>query len=68
MNENPDLHFTITMQEANAVLSALQELPAKICNPLSQKITEQAQAQIEKIRAAMAADNGVTEVLAETVE
>lgn len=68
MNENPDLHFTITMQEANAVLAALQELPAKICNPLSQKITEQAQAQIEKIRAAMAADNGVTEVLAETVE
>lgn len=68
MNENPDLHFTITMQEANAILAALQELPAKICNPLSQKITEQAQAQIEKIRAAMAADNGVTEVLAETVE
>ena len=68
MNENPDLHFTITMQEANVILSALQELPAKICNPLSQKITEQAQAQSEKIRAAMAADNGVTEVLAETVE
>jgi basic membrane lipoprotein Med (substrate-binding protein (PBP1-ABC) superfamily) len=60
MNENPDLHFTFTMQEANAVLAALQELPAKISNPLSQKMTEQAQAQIEKIKADMASD--VTDV------
>lgn len=60
MNENPDLHFTITMQEANAILAALQELPAKISNPLSQKITEQANTQIEKIKADMAAD--VTDV------
>jgi hypothetical protein len=56
MNENPELHFTITMQEANAILAALQELPAKISNPLSQKITEQANTQIEKIKADMAAD------------
>jgi hypothetical protein len=48
------------MQEANAILAALQELPAKISNPLSQKITEQANTQIEKIKADMAAD--VTDV------
>jgi len=60
MNENPELHFTITMQEANAILAALQELPAKISNPLSQKITEQANTQIEKIKADMAAN--VTDV------
>lgn len=60
MNENPDLHFTFTMQEANAILAALQELPAKISNPLSQKMTEQAQAQIEKIKAEMVSE--VTDV------
>jgi hypothetical protein len=60
MNENPDLHFTFTMQEANAVLAALQELPAKISNPLSKKMTDQATEQIEKIKADMASD--VTDV------
>jgi len=60
MNENPDLHFTVTMQEANAILAALQELPAKISNPLSQKITEQAQTQIEKIKAEMIAEAEAT--------
>lgn len=60
MNENPDLHFTFTMQEANAILAALQELPAKISNPLSKKMTDQATEQIEKIKADMASD--VTDV------
>ena len=60
MNENPDLHFTFTMQEANAILAALQELPAKVSNPLSQKMTEQAQVQIEAIKAEMASE--VTDV------
>lgn len=60
MNENPDLHFTFTMQEANAILAALQELPAKVSNPISQKMTEQAQVQIEKIKAEMASE--VTDV------
>ena len=52
MNENPALTFTITLNEANAILAGLQELPGKICNPLSQKITEQAKAQIEAMQAA----------------
>ena len=60
MNENPDLHFTFTMQEANAILAALQELPAKVSNPLSQKMTEQAKVQIEAIKAEMASE--VTDV------
>lgn len=60
MNENPDLHFTFTMQEANAILVALQELPAKVSNPLSQKMTEQAQVQIDAIKAEMASE--VTDV------
>lgn len=48
------------MQEANVVLAALQELPAKISNPLSKKMTDQATEQIEKIKADMASD--VTDV------
>ena len=46
MNENPTLTFELTLIEANSVLAGLQELPAKVCNPLSQKITQQAQIQL----------------------
>lgn len=35
-----------TLDEVNNILAALQEIPAKICNPLSEKIRQQAQAQI----------------------
>jgi hypothetical protein len=37
----------LNLDEVNAVLIALQELPAKICNPLSDKIRTQAKAQID---------------------
>lgn len=46
MNENPLLTLELTLGEINAVIAALQELPAKICNPLTAKITEQAQKQL----------------------
>jgi hypothetical protein len=39
--------FTLTEQEANAVLQAIQELPARIANPLTQKLQEQAKLQTE---------------------
>ena len=50
MNENPTLNFEFTLNEANAILAGLQELPAKVCNPISQKITAQAKAQLEPMR------------------
>ena len=47
MNEtNPSLALDLTLGEINAIIGALQELPAKICNPLTAKITAQAQAQL----------------------
>lgn len=49
MNENPTLNFEFDLNEANVILAALQELPAKVCNPLSQKITAQAKAQLEPV-------------------
>ncbi len=61
MNENPELTFTVTLNEANAILAGLQELPGKICNPLSQKITEQAKEQIAAMQAA--APEVVTDVV-----
>jgi hypothetical protein len=61
MNENPELTFTVTLNEANAILAGLQELPGKVCNPLSQKITEQAKEQIEAMQAA--APEVVTDVV-----
>jgi hypothetical protein len=39
--------FTITKEEANVILVALQELPGKICNPLSEKLRKQALSQLE---------------------
>jgi hypothetical protein len=42
-----ELTFTFTIDEANALLAGLQELPAKICNPLSAKIQQQAAGQLK---------------------
>jgi hypothetical protein len=38
--------FELTEDEANVILAGLQELPAKVCNPLSQKLIEQAKEQM----------------------
>lgn len=43
--------FTVTEQEANALLAGLQELPAKVANPLTRKLQEQAQEQMPKLPA-----------------
>ena len=46
--ENTELNFTFTVQEANTLLMALQEIPAKVANPLTAKIQQQAQPQLPK--------------------
>jgi hypothetical protein len=51
-NQNPTFTIQINLEETNMVLAALQELPAKLCNPLSEKIKSQAQAQIAEMQAA----------------
>ena len=51
MNDNPNLNFVLTMQEANVILAALQELPAKVANPITQKMAEQAKPQIAELEA-----------------
>ena len=56
-NPNPTFTFTLTLEEANIILAGLQELPGKICNPLSEKIKAQAQEQIAAIQAANAPAN-----------
>lgn len=53
-NQNPTFTFQLSLEEANFILAALQELPGKICNPLSEKIKSQAQAQINEMQAAEA--------------
>ena len=53
-NQNPTFNFQLTLEEANYVLAGLQELPGKICNPLSEKIKSQAQEQINAMQAAQA--------------
>jgi hypothetical protein len=56
MNENPTFNFVLNLEEANAILAALQELPAKICNPISDKIKAQAQEQIAAMQTAPVAE------------
>lgn len=40
--------FKVTEQEANTILAGLQELPARIANPLTRKLQEQAKEQLPK--------------------
>ena len=51
-NENPTFNFSLNLEETNAILGSLQELPAKVANPITQKIREQAEAQIKKLQEA----------------
>lgn len=43
-----ELTFKLTIDEANIILAGLQELPAKVSNPLTKKLQEQAQEQLSK--------------------
>lgn len=47
MNETT-ITITLSIQEANAVLAGIQELPAKIANPLTEKIRQQASTQLSQ--------------------
>lgn len=40
--------FKVTEQEANTLIAGLQELPARVANPLTRKLQEQAQEQMPK--------------------
>jgi len=42
------LKLELSIQEVNTLLAGLQELPARIANPLSAKIQQQAQPQLPK--------------------
>ena len=49
--ENPTFKFELDLNEVNAILTGLQELPGKVCNPLSNKIKIQIQGQLQEIQA-----------------
>jgi hypothetical protein len=46
--KDTEFTFQVTYEEANIILAGLQELPAKVCNPLTLKLQQQAQEQIPK--------------------
>jgi hypothetical protein len=58
----------LTLDEVNAVLIALQELPAKICNPLSDKIRTQAKTQIDAYEAQNSTGRVIQHNLAEGID
>lgn len=43
---NKELNLSLTVDEINAILVAIQELPAKFANPLTEKIKGQAVEQL----------------------
>ena len=45
---NIEFLFKVSYEEANTILAGLQELPAKIANPLTVKLQQQAQEQLPK--------------------
>ena len=47
-NTTIELTFKLTFEEANILIAGLQELPAKIANPIIQKMQQQAQTQLPK--------------------
>lgn len=52
----------LSVEEVNAILLAIQELPGRICNPLSAKIKAEAEAQIaelQRVEEAQAQDKAV---------
>lgn len=42
------IKLELSIDEVNTILSGLQELPAKVCNPLTNKVVKQAQEQLPK--------------------
>jgi hypothetical protein len=40
------INLKLTIEEANTILAGLQELPAKVSNPLTNKLVKQAQEQL----------------------
>lgn len=48
MEQEKDTLITLklTVEEANTILAGLQELPAKVSNPLTNKLVRQAQEQL----------------------
>jgi len=54
---NTEFNFKITYDEANLILAGLQELPAKVANPLTQKLQEQAKQQLAVISEENYSDN-----------
>lgn len=51
MTQEIKLNFELTMDEANMILAAIQELPAKVANPLTQKLQLQAKSQLPETEA-----------------
>lgn len=45
--EQIEFTFKVSEQEANLIIAGLQEMPAKVANPLTRKLQEQAQSQLK---------------------
>ena len=58
--QNPSLTVSLTLQEINVILGALQEMPFKIADPVLKSLVPQAQQALEDYKAQLAAESQVT--------
>lgn len=50
ITDNTLIPITLKISDINTILTALQELPAKIANPLSNILIEQSNAEISRLK------------------
>ena len=48
--QNPSLTLTLTLQEVNVVIAALQEVPFKVADPVLKVLVPQAQEQLKVLQ------------------
>lgn len=52
ISNSTELTFKVSIEEANVILAGLQEMPAKVANPLTVKLQVQAKEQLPEPPAA----------------
>lgn len=43
------IKYELTVKETNIIIAALEEIPAKLCNPIVNKLRQQADPQLQKL-------------------
>lgn len=48
--QNPNLELTLTLQEVNVIIAALQEIPFKLADPVLKSLVPQAEQKLKQFQ------------------